>query len=288
MDVASPISVVILTRGDRPAALAEAMQSVRQQQGLAAQIVLVLNGPVAEVEAPADAVVVHLPENVGIPEGRNVGIRHATAPVVAFLDDDGRLLGDDVLARCAERFRADPKLAVVTWRIVDEQGNTAQRHIPRPGRGTAAESGEVAGFLGGASVVRRSAFDEVGGYAGDFFYAMEETDLTWRLVNGGWRLWYDAECRMFHPATPTTRHPDAIARTARNRAWAAHRNLPLPVMGAHLAVWAVATGIRSGRTGFATSWRSTRDALRSPLGPRRPMRWRTVWRLTRLGRPPVL
>ena len=33
--------------------------------------------------------------------------------------------------------------------------------------------------------------------------------------------------------------------------------------------------------GFAGGWRT-------PCGPRRPMRWRTVWRLTRLGRPPVV
>ncbi|MGY4966456.1 glycosyltransferase family 2 protein, partial [Streptomyces sp. 900105245] len=30
------------------------------------------------------------------------------------------------------------------------------------------------------------------------------------------------------------------------------------------------------------------EGLREPAGERRPMRWRTVWRLTRLGRPPVI
>ncbi|NEB70713.1 glycosyltransferase family 2 protein, partial [Streptomyces fulvissimus] len=33
--------------------------------------------------------------------------------------------------------------------------------------------------------------------------------------------------------------------------------------------------------GFKEGWTSS-------AGPRRPMRWRTVWRLTRLGRPPVI
>ena len=31
-----------------------------------------------------------------------------------------------------------------------------------------------------------------------------------------------------------------------------------------------------------------REGWSTPCGPRRPMKWRTVWRLTRLGRPPVI
>jgi GT2 family glycosyltransferase len=286
--VPTPVSVVILTRGDRPAALHDAIQSVREQRGVEAEVVVVLNGTLADVDLPNGVVTVELSENVGIPEGRNIGLRAATAPVVAFLDDDGRLLGHDVLARSLQHFDDDPRLAVVAWRIVDEAGQTAQRHVPRPGARSAATSGAVAGFLGGASTVRREAFEDVGGYAGDFFYAMEETDLTWRLVDRGWTLWYDAEATMFHPATTPTRHADAITRTARNRAWAAHRNLPWAVLVVHVALWTLITGVRGGLGAMRTSARSTLAAMREPLGPRRPMHWRTVWQLSRLGRPPLL
>ena len=31
-----------------------------------------------------------------------------------------------------------------------------------------------------------------------------------------------------------------------------------------------------------------REGWRSPAGPRRPIKWRTVWRMTRLGRPPII
>ncbi len=284
----TPVSVVILTRGDRPEALREAIQSVREQRGVDAEVVIVLNGAVAHVDVPSDATVIALPENVGIPEGRNIGLRAAMAPVVAFLDDDGRLIGTEVLQRTCRRFTDHPRLAVVAWRIVDEHGTTAQRHVPRPGARSAASSGPVAGFLGGASAVRRNAFEEVGGYAGTFFYAMEETDLTWRLVDRGWTLWYDAEATMFHPASAPTRHPDALARTARNRAWAAHRNLPWAVLVMHVGLWTLITGVRGGLGAMRTALGSTVAALRAPIGPRRPMHWRTVWRLTRLGRPPLL
>ncbi|WP_107081485.1 glycosyltransferase family 2 protein [Streptomyces sp. KE1] len=35
-------------------------------------------------------------------------------------------------------------------------------------------------------------------------------------------------------------------------------------------------------------WGGFFEGLRTPCGPRGPMAWRTVWRMTRLGRPPVV
>jgi hypothetical protein len=42
-----------------------------------------------------------------------------------------------------------------------------------------------------------------------------------------------------------------------------------------------ASGLRAWFGGFT-------EGLREPAGERRAMSWRTVWRLTRLGRPPVI
>ncbi|MGW9602039.1 glycosyltransferase family 2 protein [Streptomyces albidoflavus] len=35
-------------------------------------------------------------------------------------------------------------------------------------------------------------------------------------------------------------------------------------------------------------WGGFFEGLRTPCGPRGPVAWRTVWRMTRLGRPPVV
>lgn len=288
------ISAVILTRGDRPEEMGRAIASIGRQRDIEAEVVIVWNGAAFDqslqtARAPAGPTVQHvtLHENVGIPEGRNVGAQHAASDLVFFLDDDAELLDEGALAGVARRFVADPSLGAVGLRIVDELRRTSQRHVPRLGSSGADRSGPVSSFLGGVVVLRRAAFEQVGGYAGEFFYAMEETDLAWRLMDAGWGIWYAADVTVFHPHSSPTRHPEAEWRTARNRVWLAHRSLPVPLAITYLVNWFLVTSLRSPR-----SWRTTlggyRDGWRTRIGPRRPIRWRTVWRLTRLGRPPVL
>lgn len=281
------ISAVVLTMGNRPDQLSAALASILRQRGVTTECIVVVNGP-ATVDVPEGVRRIDLADNVGVPAGRNVGAAAATGRIVAFVDDDAELRGDDVLAVTAARFDRSPDLAVVGWRLVDEQGETAARHIPRPGRRGADVAGPVAGFLGGACAIRAAAFQAVGGYPDGFVFAMEETDLMWRLVDAGWSLWYEPRCVLFHPRSVPSRQATVLERTARNRAWAAHRNLPLPIAVIHLALWTAITGARNGRAALRTTAVTGWRAWRAPLGPRRPMRWRTVARLTRLGRPPLI
>jgi GT2 family glycosyltransferase len=283
------VAVVVLTQATRPAELVRAISSVRAQQGVDVQLVLVLNGAaLSEVElpqlGPADRLVV-LPENLGIPGGRNVGAAAADARLLLFLDDDAELLGPAVLATAVQRFDADDGLGAMAIRLVDETGTTQQRHVPRVGARSAARSGHVTHFIGAACAVRAEAFYALDGFDRQFFYAMEESDLSWRLLDAGWSIWYSADLTAFHPRTAPSRHPGHVVLTARNRMWAALRSLPVPLCVAYLLTWAVLAVLRGGPArhvlaGYRQAW------LARPT--RRPMRWRTVARMTRLGRPPVL
>jgi len=78
-----------------------------------------------------------------------------------------------------------------------------------------------------------------------------------------------------------------VGRTARNRMWIAHRHLPAVLGAAYLLDWLLITVVRDPRSG-ATVLAGYRAGWRGKIGPRRPIAWRTVWRLTRLGRPPVV
>lgn len=72
---------------------------------------------------------------------------------------------------------------------------------------------------------------------------------------------------------------------ARNRFWMVWRSLPLPLFAAHMLTWTAVCAVRRQPlrdvlAGYREAW-ATRPA-------RRPMRWRTLARMTRLGRPPFL
>ena len=199
------IAVVVLTQGTRPTELARAIASIRAQQQVDPHLVLVVNGA-APPHADRPYQLIVLPENVGIPGGRNVGAAAADARLIMFLDDDAELLDPGLLAAVVDRFKANPRLGAMSIHLIDEEGCTQQRHVPRLGLRSAERSGPVTHFVGGACVVRATAFHGVDGFDPRFFYAMEESDLSWRLLDAGWSIWYSADLKVFHPRTAPSRH----------------------------------------------------------------------------------
>jgi GT2 family glycosyltransferase len=276
---------VVLTQGGRPEELLAAVASLSADASARAVLVIGNGGAVGNL--PGRRVrTFESPDNLGVPGGRHRGMQMTSAEVVGFLDDDARLLGHPT--EIEHEFRADARLGAVSLRLVDEEGATSRRHIPRAGSANVAESGDVAYFLGGACAIRREAYEQVGGYFTELFYGHEEIELSWRLIDAGWRIRYLADVEVFHPRTEISRHADGWRLTGRNRVWIARRTLPWPVALAHVAAWLVLGTVRAPggdcRRSYLAGWWSGWGGRIE----RRPIRWRTVATLTKLGRPPII
>ncbi len=281
----STASVVVLTMGDRPGPLAQAIESIRAQT-IPVEVVVVGNGCEPSVEG---ATVVALAENVGVAAGRNLGWQAARGEVVCFLDDDARYADPGIVAAAVERFGADASLAVITFRIADESGRVISKHVPMLVKAGDRRVADVTTFLGGACAIRRSTLEATGGFPEDFVYALEETDLAWRVLDRGGRISYAGDLDVIHPAVATHRRAGAIRHTARNRVVLARRRLPWVIVPFYLLVRGVLSlGTVRGWGDLRALGAGYRDGFRAPLGERDPMRWSTVWRMTRLGRPPVI
>ncbi|MGW3085634.1 glycosyltransferase family 2 protein [Streptomyces sp. NPDC001108] len=288
------LGAVVITMGNRPEELRALLDSVAAQEGDRIEVVVVGNGaPVPDV--PAGVRTVELPENLGIPGGRNVGIEAfgpsgADVDALLFLDDDGLLPRTDTAELCRRAFEEDPRLGIVSFRIADpDTGVTQRRHVPRLRASDPMRSSRVTTFLGGANAVRTKVIAEVGPLPGQFFYAHEETDLAWRALDAGWMIDYRADMVLSHPTTAPSRHAVYHRMVARNRVWLARRNLPAPLVPVYLGVWMLLTLLRKPSGAALKAWfGGFREGWSTPCGTRRPMKWRTVWRLTRLGRPPVI
>jgi len=283
------LSCVILTMGDRPAEVNRAIDSVLAQRGPQVELVVVGNG--TEVTGlPAGVKTVSLPENVGVAAGRNAGVEVCRGDVVLFLDDDGWYPDTGLAAHIAATFAADPALAVLSMQVVDPDGGPGARwHVPRLRAGDPDRSSVVTTFLGGAAAIRRSAYIEAGGLPDMFFYAHEETDLAWQLIERGYTLEYDADARMCHPPVANARHDIWYRYDGRNRVWLARRNLPWPLALVYLLDWTLLTVVRERSPGALKTWfKGFAEGWRTDPGPRRPISLRTAWRMTRAGRPPVI
>ncbi|WP_405682327.1 hypothetical protein [Streptomyces sp. NBC_00057] len=90
--------------------------------------------------------------------------------------------------------------------------------------------------------------------------------------------------------TSPARHRLFYRLAARNRVSVAYRNLPGPLIPLYLTVWTAITLVRALRGGGVhESFGGMREGWdRRTEQLRRPMSWRTVWRLTAAGRPPVI
>jgi GT2 family glycosyltransferase len=177
--------------------------------------------------------------------GRTLGVRHAAAPYVALSDDDTHW-SPGSLSRAAELFDAHPRLAIVTARVLvgadgREDPTCAQmEHSPlapepgMPGR-------PLLGFLAGASVVRRSAFLEAGGFEPRFFIGGEEELLAADLAARGWWLCYVPELLVRHYPSPIRDGAGRRWHLTRNALWFAWLRRPL--------VSAVRRTVRLARSG---------------------------------------
>ncbi|MEU7367101.1 glycosyltransferase family 2 protein [Streptomyces hygroscopicus] len=282
------VGAVVLTMNDRPEEFPRAMTSLLAQQGIELDVVVVGNGCTPE-HVPPDVRTVQLAENVGIPEGRNIGARNVRGDYLFFFDNDAHLPAIDTLARLAAALQREATLAYVQPRISDpDTGVTLRRWVPRLRAADPSRPGAVTVMAEGVVMIRRDAFEAAAGWPGHFFLFHEGIDLAWRLWNQGGTGRYLPDIVVHHPATDPARHTRFYRLNARNRVWLARRNLPRVLELLHLATFVALTLWRfRDRSALTASFAGFREGLRGGYGERSPMSWRTVARLTRAGRPPI-
>jgi GT2 family glycosyltransferase len=164
--------------------------------------------------------------------GRNAGLRASRRPYLALCDDD-TWWEPGSLRRAADLLDAHPRLAVVTARVLVGSENRldstcaamAASPLPSP---PGMPGAAILGFLAGASVVRREALLEVGGFEQHFFLMGEEELIALDLVTRGWHLAYLDELVVHHhPSAVNRDQPGRRRLIARNGLWVAWLRRPL-------------------------------------------------------------
>ena len=197
---ACSITWVILTTGTRSVELRRGVEPLAPEE-----VVVEANG-VAVLPVVDNAGLLLLSDNPLFRGGCDAGVGTTISELVGFLDDDAELRVD--VRRVADTFSLDPRLGAVALQLVDEKGKTARRYIPRVGGRGPHRSGEVMSFLGESCAIRRLGYDQVGGYFTELFFGHEELELSWLLVDTGWKIKYLADVEVFRPRTTIERHAD--------------------------------------------------------------------------------
>jgi GT2 family glycosyltransferase/glycosyltransferase involved in cell wall biosynthesis len=180
------------------------------------EIIVVENGSgddsLARLKAAGtSAKIVESTENLGFAGGCNLGVRHSSGSIVAFLNNDAR--PDTAWIKTAvAALDADPGIGAVASKVLDWEGvaiDFADAAVTwygmgykptagRPDDGTHEVAEDVLFGTGAAMFVRAEAFEALGGYDERYFMFYEDVDLGWRLNLAGWRVRYLPTSLAFH------------------------------------------------------------------------------------------
>ncbi len=161
--------------------------------------------------------------NLGFGTAANVGVAGTASAYVLILNPD-TIVEPGTTRALAAALDRDPRLAAVGPRVDNLDGTLypSVRRFPRMGdaaghaflglvwRGNPftrryrmldwnhAEAGPVDWASGTCLLVRRTAFEQVGGFDPAYFMYVEDVDLCWRLRQAGWTIGYEPAGRVVH------------------------------------------------------------------------------------------
>ena len=250
------------------------------------------DGSVDEIRASwPDVRLVPLASNVGFAAGNNAGARDARGDWLVFLNNDTRAEPDwlaRLFAAASEYSGCDLIASRLVFMddpsVIDSAGDGYLRAggAFKHGHGAPAEAfaspREVFGACGGAFMIRRTAFEALGGFDPRFFMNYEDVDLSYRARLRGMRTWYAADAIVRHAggASLGVVSPAAVFYGQRNLEWTWIKNTPRGLLRrtafAHIcySLAGIAHYIRIGRGGpvLRAKWAALRT-LPAVLADRR-------------------
>lgn len=209
------ISILIISY-NRPNDLLELLQGLSTQKNLDALTeTLVLDNASTVSYQPVLNFISAMPqikakcmrqeENLGVARGRNILMKQARGNILLVLDDDVLFSTDDDFEKLAQLpdkpFFSNANTAVITPRVVYAENEQVQV-TAFPHKNFKSYAGQsqflTSYFTGCAHLLRKEILEKTGFYPEDFFYGMEEYDLSYRVINCGYTIGYDNEVTLRH------------------------------------------------------------------------------------------
>src|SRR4051812_13856591 len=184
----------------------------------------------ADIAREAGMEVVRSDERLGYGAALNLGGRSAIeGDFFALMNPDIRFFDTQTIPRLRHPFM-HPQVAVVApaLELLDGTLQDSARRTPTPmnlvfrrwlseGRGWTRRGGDIEWAVAAFWLVRRSAWEEVGGFDVGYFLYFEDVDLCHRLRQCGWAIRFDPTVRVQHAFQAASR--------ASFDSWAARQHL---------------------------------------------------------------
>jgi GT2 family glycosyltransferase len=154
--------------------------------------------------------------NDGFSKGNNIGVAQAQGDYLCILNPDTVVAEDtfEILLKFAD---TKTDLGITGCRLIDGKGQflpESKRNIPTPMVSIKKvlgytkpyyathlnenETGKVSILVGAFMLVKKSVYEEVGGFDEDYFMYGEDLDLSYKVLKAGYQNYYNAETTVIH------------------------------------------------------------------------------------------
>ena len=149
-----------------------------------------------------------LGRNIGVPAGRNLGMKLGKAEYTVSIDNDAIFASEYALAEVAKIFGENSKIGIIGFRIMNyftEQDDENSWSYPKSLKKLRDQRFTATAFCGCGHAIRRSAFQDAGYYDDNIFFMLEEHDLSYRVINLGYQIIYEPSVLVRHKVSPEAR-----------------------------------------------------------------------------------
>ena len=266
------IAIIIITY-NRPAdmlALAMNIEKLSSKKELLEEIIIVNNNSTESYDAVKSFIqenpstpfkLIESKENLGVSRGRNFAIDQSKAPILVLIDDDAEFQDTDALKRINEAVIENPLAGILAMKILYFQNSQFQLNaFPHKSfeKRKHLQSFETYYFAGCGNIIVKEAFDIAGPFPTDFFYGMEEYDLSYRILDAGYTIKYIANIVLLHKESPEGRQTksDKLRGMWVNKTKVAWRYLPMPCYFTTAIMWSMFFLLNSkfDLIGFINGW----------------------------------
>lgn len=207
---------VIILSWNRTAETIEAIESALAQEDVTQRVLVVDQGSAPEnlaqlrQFAARDSRIVlrEVGRNIGVTGGRNLASDLGSGTYIVALDNDAIFTDNQVLRRVVDTFAADASLGALAFRILNFYTGADDEmcwDYPEALRPYADREFEVTRYIGAGHALRRSVFYDAGRYDEKLFFAGEERDVSYRILNLGYRIKYVPHLAVRHKVLPGQR-----------------------------------------------------------------------------------
>ena len=148
-----------------------------------------------------DATLLAGENNLGVPGGRNLVSSLGHGRVIVALDNDAEFATADTVARMVSALDSDLGLAAMGCRIItflDGRDDLSSWGYPASLLPRAGERFDAVTYVGAGHAIRRTAWEQAGGYDASLFFCWEEYDFCLRAIALGWRVRYHGDIVIRH------------------------------------------------------------------------------------------